>query len=161
MEPLTIHLKSNTLYMRITYGILVCGGLFIIGRHLYDYFQYQMVEIWLDVFIGMCLFLAGLLGFTGNSFGSKYKVTIDEEGITPENGWSNPVNWDQLKSVWLDKNYIRYEYKSSGARDKIRLPVYTQGQHELVDEKLAEAAEKFDLEFKSGKKINLSNPPPH
>lgn len=149
MEPLTIHLKSKTLYMRIIYGILVCGGVFIVGSHLYDYYHYQMSVNWLDFFVGICLIVAGLLGFTGKSFGSKYKVTIDEQGITPKNGWSNPVNWEQLKTVWLDKNYIRYEYRSTGAYDKIRMPIYTQEQHELVEKKLAEAAEEFDLEFRT------------
>lgn len=150
MEPLTINLQSKTPYMRIIYGILVCGGLFIVGNHLYEYFQYQIVENWLDLFVGMCLFIAGLLGFQGVVFSKKYKVTIDEHGITPENGWDNPVSWKQLESVWLDHNYIRFEYRSSGTQDKIRLPAYTQEQHELVDKKLAEAAEEFNLEFKSG-----------
>jgi hypothetical protein len=149
IEPLTVQPDNTTGYIKIIYGLLLGSGLFITGSQLYDYFQYQMIGNWLNLFTGICLFIAGLLGFRGSVFGKKYKVTIDEHGITPENGWDNPVSWDQLKSVWLDQNYIRFEYRVSGAEDKIRLPVYSQDQHELVHKKLAEAAEEFDLDYGS------------
>lgn len=151
MEPITIRLDYRTRYMRILSAVLIFLGLLLIVLHFYEYATNELSDRWLySIVIASFAIVGGIFIRKGYSMVQQPELVIDKEGIKSQKTsiWDKSAKWSDLKSVSLDKSHIHIQYRQSGAHDKIHLPVYTESQHNKIEEKLNEAASEYNLEFK-------------
>jgi|GEM_PF-4053223 len=151
MEPITIRLDNRTRYMKLFSLVLFFLGALVIGLHAYDYVNSELSDHWFSsIFTAICAIVAGIFIRKGYSLVQQPELLISKEGIKSQKTsiWDKSVKWGELKAVSLDKKYIHIQYRESGAHGKIYLPIYTKSQHSQIEQKLKEAASKFDLEFR-------------
>lgn len=151
MEPICIRLDYKTPYMKILSVVIIMLGLLLIGLHTYSFINGVVSDRWLfGLFISICAIISGIFILNGYSLFQQPELLIDEEGIESRKTsiWDKSVKWNDLKTLSINKKNIHVQYRQSGAHDKIHLPFYTKSQHNQIEIKLAEAASRFDIEFK-------------
>ncbi|MEL7834670.1 hypothetical protein [Fodinibius sp. Rm-B-1B1-1] len=137
--------------MKLLSLILFFLGALVIGLHAYDYVNSGLSDHWLSsVFTGICAIIAGVFIRKGYSLVQQPELLIDKNGIKTQKTsiWDKSVKWRELRAISLDKKHIHIQYRQSGVHDKIHLPIYSKSQHSQIEQKLKDAASKFDLEFR-------------